>query len=404
MATVYGKVEAFAADRLVVDLRYLDLVRAELGSLGVSWAELDSSELLGLALFEVSIPGSFATGLAAADKDFADRARSVRQSAYRAGDSPPELDALLGVLRGRFAARYEGWSPTMGKERSLDLVESSPHIGGEGDPEPFGESNAFSLQPQTPSADRRIRVGVLDTKLYPHPDLAGRYLAESDAFVHPPATSPSGHAVFMAGLVAQQAPNAELIVRAVLDELGTSSSWEVAKKMVGFLHEDLDILNMSFSCVTHDDQPPLTLARAVERLTPAVVLVAAAGNHGNPSPEQQDIGITPKTQSWPAAFDDVVAVGATDGTGRPAAFSPQVPWLALSRKGDDVPSLFLPGDVEIVRRNHHGGGDSHGIKKFGAGYARWNGTSAAAAIVSGEIAAIAEAHRIDARQALKRLR
>jgi hypothetical protein len=402
VATLYYEREAYDGDRFVVDLRYVKLVLAELEAIGVPWRELDRSEPLGLARLVPVTAGSFVGRLDPDERaGLVERTKRARaEFGYAADDEPPQLDLALRALRERFATRYPGWAPTMGKDRVVDTVESSPHIGGEGDPEPLSNGETFKLPPRTESPDHRVRVGLLDTKLYPHPELDGRYLAESAGFL--PAqtttpTSPSAHAVYLAGLIVEKAPDAELIVRSVLDNLGTASSWDTANKMVGFLADDVAVLNMSFSCITADHEPPLTLARAVARLSPAVVLVAAAGNHGD-SPT-----INPTTPAWPGAFDDVIAVGADRLPNEPAAFSPAVPWIALAALGENITSLFLPGDVEIVHRNQYGGADSQGTKKFGMGYARWHGTSAAAAKVSGAIARLAAGERISAHEAVQRL-
>jgi membrane-anchored mycosin MYCP len=93
----------------------------------------------------------------------------------------------------------------------------------------------------------------------------------------------------------------------------------------------------------------------------------------------------------------VVAVGAHDGAGQLAAFSPDVPWLDLLAPGIDVVSTFLPGEVTSTE------GGKTSTLDFGRGYARWRGSSFAAAAVTGEIVALMNAHRITARAALDRL-
>lgn len=407
MATLFYGQEAYADDRLVVDLRDAKLVLAELTAIGVPWQVSDSSEPLGLARLVPAAQGSFLSGLSEDERArLVERTQSAKARHDQSADGePPQLDLVLRALRERFAERFDGWSPTMGKDRVVDTVESSPHIGGDGDPEPLPDGETFRLPPRTAATGHRVRVGILDTKLFPHPDLTGRYVVESDALLALPAApkSPTGHAVFLAGLVLQKAPNADLVIRSALGDLGSASSWDTANKMVEFRNDDVAVLNMSFSCITSDREPPLVLARAVERLSSAIVLVAAAGNHGQPTDPQRQLKITATTPAWPAAFDDVVAVGADRVPGQLAAFSPRVPWTALVATGEGVPSLFLPGEVEIVRRGPLGGPEPHGVAKFGAGYATWNGTSAAAAKISGAIAALAAGERISEREALNRL-
>jgi subtilisin family serine protease len=174
--------------------------------------------------------------------------------------------------------------------------------------------------------------------------------------------------------------------------------------MAEFADTSVDILNLSFGCYTDDGQPPLVLAKAVSLLSPKILLVAAAGNHGNieqlwaagdPLAAPWTANLTNKTPVWPAAFAQVTAVGATDGQGKPAAFSPEVPWVDVTAQGVDVESTYLDGQVSLSQP----GGNQ--IETF-YGYARWQGTSFAAATVSGAVAAKIGPGR-DAHQALEAL-
>jgi subtilisin family serine protease len=165
--------------------------------------------------------------------------------------------------------------------------------------------------------------------------------------------------------------------------------WDLVRRMMSFRGSGVQILNLSLGCYTSDGQPPMALARAVRLLSPDIVIVAAAGNHGsraeNAKSDHPDV--TPQTAFWPAAMDDVIAVGADHGPGadgpRPAPFSPRLPWVTVTADGVDVVSDFLAGDVVVLTKTgpHH--------RRFD-GYARWSGTSFAAATVTGEIAALAK--------------
>jgi subtilisin family serine protease len=151
------------------------------------------------------------------------------------------------------------------------------------------------------------------------------------------------------------------------------------------------VINLSFGAATTDGTAPLVLRRAISRISPDTVIVAAAGNNGRGT---EFPNLPPDAPMWPAAFDEVVAVGAHDDEGLPAAFSPDVPWVDLMAPGTDVVSTFLPGQVTSTE------GGEETVIDFGRGYARWRGTSFAAAEVTGEIVALMNARGITARQAL----
>jgi membrane-anchored mycosin MYCP len=179
---------------------------------------------------------------------------------------------------------------------------------------------------------------------------------------------------------------------------------------VGFIGSGVDILNLSFGCYTDDGEPPLVLARAVSLVSAEILLVAAAGNNGDidelrkhgelPNPEAHwNKYLTSKTPVWPAAFDEVITVGATNGK-ELAPFSPQTPWVDLTAPGVDVESTYLTGEVKLTSPPP----GSPTEETFSNGFAYWDGTSFAAAAVSGAVAAKILPGRRDARQALACIR
>ena len=399
----YG--ESYRDDQLAVELRDTALVMRELLAMDVVLANPGpppASADLGLALIDLS---NLAAGVRPLrdDPDLVAAAATARAAPYRRDDPLPDIDLLLFALRQRFRARYDGWVPTIGKNRPLAQIEGWPYIKGAS-----GVLNPVS-GPRIPARDGTPgpRVGILDTRIFAHPDLVGRFTGDTVATLHPPVPSTLGHATFVAGLILRRAPGADLVVRAVLDdEGGNDDSWDVATKIVAFRGAGVPVLNLSFGCATVDREAPLVLRRAIDRLGPDVVVVAAAGNHGelgrDPDP---DTGLTGRTPIWPAALDGVVAVGAHDGhdPAHPTAgFSPhRAPWIDLLAPGVDEESTFLTGDVSVLVRQE-GKLVVEDTVDFAAGYATWRGTSFAAANVSGQLAALMTGGRT-AREALASL-
>ncbi|MFD0687944.1 S8 family peptidase [Actinomadura fibrosa] len=412
MADIITGRESYRGDQLAVELHYVPYFLDELETFGTRWRVADRNEALRLALLEPEQPGAALITDRAADRPaMVARARALRHRTHpgadpgTGGEDPPDLDVVLAELRDRARQRYQGWpGPAIGKVRLVHDVHGSPHIGGDGDPVQATPEEAV-LPPRSPRA-RPIRLGVLDSGMYDHPALRGRYLVESDAALpaRPPDwTAAQGHATFMVGVALQKAPDAEVVVRSVLDRLGTASSWEVAKKMVAF-RGAVDVLSMSFAATTPDGERPLILGRAVEYLDPEVVMVAADENRPGPSaagrpdaPARE--ALEPYTPGWPAACHEVIGVGADDQDGKNAPFSPDLPWISLRALGVQVPSAFLEGRVRFVRLNQEGQEEDHGGWTFDVPYARWNGCSIATAKVAGAIAAIASDDGVTAREA-----
>jgi hypothetical protein len=370
--------EDFAGGDLVVDLPYRNLVAEILGGLDprVTVVETRIDETLGLAL--LSLDGLEAYAAAHPDPAL-----------------PEPLDVVLSTVRGFFAAHCAGWTPDMGKNRDMRGVigfpQSKPLAGGV---LKQASADEYTLRPNR-TAGRGVRIGVLDTDLYPHPTLAGHYRASSTDLYQPPAPPVppwAGHATFVAGLIVLQAPAATLDVSGVLDnETGRASAWDTAVAMVGFADRNVDILNVSLGCRTRDGQPPLVMRRAVEVLGNRMVIVAAAGNHG----------VTPdcKDAVFPAALPGVLAVGAAqeavlDDEPTLALITPKVPWVDCLAPGFAVVSTYLNSTVRLV---HEGGTTTDEVF---TGFAKWSGTSFAAGTVSGAIARGTVPGRVTAAQAL----
>lgn len=398
VAIEYNDVEAYQDDQFVVEMRDFTLVRNALQS----WhhqevIERERSSDLDLVLVQLSTPPR---------SDHPATADSAPAWQTTSGQTLNRLDEILEDVRQRFRETSAGWAPTMDTNRSLDAIFGSPYIKG-------GNEKMTSARPVSiPRAGQRPcpKVVVLDTRLYAHPALAGAYHADAYREGETPTLSTAGHATFIAGIIMQRAAAGAVTVpidldfRTVLNEDAmNASSWDVAKKIAELQHdENIAVANLSFGAAASRGVP-LVLQRAIDRIGSKIVVVAAAGNNGGIG-EHLLPGLKPNTPMWPAALDNVIAVGAHDGHGKAADFSPDVSWLDLMAPGVDVASTFLPGLVKVV--HHHEDGrlvENPDEVDFGHGWAQWNGTSFAAANVTGEIVALMNAHHISAPDAAAQL-
>ena len=152
----------------------------------------------------------------------------------------------------------------------------------------------------------------------------------------------AGHGTFVAGIVLQIAPDAEIKVYRAVDSDGIGSEVTVACKMIQAVLEGYKIINLSLSCQTQDDFPPVAIQAALEvikeierdRETPEshrALFIAAAGNYGNTRP------------SWPAAFPGVVAVACLGPGLQPSLWSSRGFWVDCSTIGEGVLSTYVPG-------------------------------------------------------------
>jgi Subtilase family len=255
-------------------------------------------------------------------------------------------------------------------------------------------------------------VGILDTGIAfdpVHPWLDGRFTADRTVDVDTPnlgnqnfLATEGGHGTFIAGVVSRLAPAAHLAIVKVLDADGIGSVTElllgirrVVQVAQSRQYGRLDVLNLSLGGYTQQDQPPEALRLGLQPLIASgTVVVAAAGNFGSPQP------------FWPAAFDEVIGVGAVDGWG-PAPFTNYGPWVDACAPGVKVLSTFFDESAQplagVDLPPATGAAGDPPVEVTFPGYARWSGTSFAAPKVAGAIVAAASVWRVSATEAADRL-
>ena len=402
MATADGETQPVNAvpDEIVVDLPYEDVVLALLRELGLRREVKASSRVLDLSRIGVTGLDEAAGRLR---KEADDLVASPGSEPWRAAfprptDQSSPLDLLLFCIRFRTARENAGWTFEMGKNRHVRSVIGLPHLSTGGVLYPEAAS-APTPRPGEPARDT-CPVGLLDTRITGHPALVGKLHADDGALLDGagPHSHYAGHATFVAGRILAEAPEARLVAGAVLDdERGIATAWDTALAMMKFRDSGVKILNLSLGCITADGDAPLIIARAVELLTPQMVIVAAAGNHGDP--KLNNGAADERAACWPAALSQVEAVGALTEAGDRAGFSPDVRWTTFMAPGQNVVGPFLTGTVNVQTREH-----GTLPTEFPDGWASWSGTSFAAATVTGRLARLTARNGGDPHAALRDLR
>jgi hypothetical protein len=224
-----------------------------------------------------------------------------------------------------------------------------------------------------------VRIAVLDTGMFDHqwltavqraPGAADVWDVEPDGY----ADAETGHGTFIAGLILQVAPAAEVYVVKVLDSHGVGDDAAVAAAMEQ-LPQDIDIVNLSLGGYTDDDSAPLAISCALNAMRKQRnVVVAAAGNNASGRP------------FWPAAFKQVLAVGAVDQKDshwRKADFSNYGWWVDAAARGVNLASTFSKGVTKVAQGDKPDPGDPSITFE---GWAAWDGTSFSSPITAGVLA------------------
>jgi serine protease len=178
---------------------------------------------------------------------------------------------------------------------------------------------------------RGVRVAIIDTGIdATHPALQGAYRGGYD-FVHndsiPEEETADAHGTFVAGVVLQVAPAAEIYALKIYGRDNSFETPDLIRAIDWAIAHDIDVINMSFAMKVGltDTQ------RAIDRAEAAgIVVVSAAGNAG-------------ASVDYPARFDNVIAVGAIGSQQQVADFSNRGPELDLVAPGVDIYSLALHG-------------------------------------------------------------
>ncbi|MGH9151240.1 MAG: S8 family peptidase [Acidimicrobiales bacterium] len=196
----------------------------------------------------------------------------------------------------------------------------------------------------------------------------------------------SGHGTFIAGLVQQVAPGTDVVLHRVLSTMGDGAESNIVQCLLGLDVPDPKRTVVSLSFGGFALEQPFCMEWAIRGLQArGVVVVASAGNDGS------------CRATFPAAFPDVVSVGAVGPSG-PAPFSNYGPWVRACAPGVDLLSTFFQG----YDGDEPAGEDGVDNDRY-EGWALWSGTSFSAPVVAGALARAMAAEGCTAAEAVRRV-
>jgi subtilisin family serine protease len=196
-----------------------------------------------------------------------------------------------------------------------------------------------------------IVVAVIDTGVdRSSNDLSGQVLDGCDWVTSPTNVctgtgllDENGHGTHVAGIVAAKndgqgitgvAPGSKILPLRVLDASGTGYLSDIPAAIDYAVANGADVINMSLGG-TFDYY---LIKDAVDRaLAAGVIVVAAAGNSGPSN----------TLPSYPAAYDSVIAVAATDSSGTVANYSSQGSYIDIAAPGSAIVSTYRGGYASL---------------------------------------------------------
>lgn len=209
-----------------------------------------------------------------------------------------------------------------------------------------------------------VRVAVIDTGVdAKHPDLSGAVSQSFDAIGDTTTTQADDHGTSVAGIIGGRglvkgiSPEAEILgVRAFTAGVSggprLATSFIILRGMDWAITNGARILNLSFA----GPRDPLLAKAVTSAARKKAIMVAAAGNGGSKA-----------APAYPAAYDEVIAVTATDTADKLYEKANQGTYIAVASPGVDILAPTANG--------------AHSIQ---------SGTSFAAAHVSGVLALMLE--------------
>lgn len=183
------------------------------------------------------------------------------------------------------------------------------------------------------------KIAIIDSGIYQnHPDL-GRISAQKD-YVDDDAVAndPYGHGTHVAGIaaastnngrgVAGGCPRCELLVARVLNANGDGTDADIIDSIGWSVRHGADVINLSFGS---GEKSSVLETKINGAYANGAVIVAAAGNEGTTAPR------------YPAAYQKVIAISATNQNDRLAGFSSRGSWVDLAAPGTNILSTRAGG-------------------------------------------------------------
>jgi subtilisin family serine protease len=295
--------------------------------------------------------------------------------------SVPDALALLDPVFHGDLAHGPGVTPLVSPNHLFHVERLCSAI----EPEvPGGSSQPWPPPREPAEGEQPVRIGLVDTGLIKPVDPALTWLSagvdgEDDPLITvlpgglrliPPF---AGHGTFVAGVARCMAPRSEIFVGNELNIAGAT----LESKIIGKIEHAVErfqpaIINVSSGTYTRNDWNPIAFEGFGQR-HPDLTLVAAAGNDSTDRP------------LYPAAFPFpwVISVGALGpDQAHLAWFSNYGQWVDMYALGEGIVNAFAVGQYR-----YHEPPKQPARQDFLRPLARWSGTSFAAPLVTGMIAA-----------------
>jgi len=225
------------------------------------------------------------------------------------------VDYSHPALRGHLTSGYDF---VLGQPSGFNLNQSTASF--------LDQSTASFLDQSTASFLDQSTASFLDQS-------TASFLDQSTASFLDASNPAHGHGTMVAGILAGIAPRAAIMPIRAFDDQGQSDPYTLAKAIRWAVDHGADVINMSFGT----SQESKTLQDAIEYADKrGVTLVTSAGNDGS------------QNRQYPAAYDQVITVAATDMWDMRASFSNFGDRIGVSAPGVAIIAPYPGGHYAVV--------------------------------------------------------
>ena len=187
-----------------------------------------------------------------------------------------------------------------------------------------------------------VKIAIMDSGIAVHQELQ---VAGGISTVDYTASfeDDEGHGTHVAGIIGAKhdgqgidgiAPDADLFAVKVLDDTGEGYLSDLLEGIGWAISNDMDIINLSMGTADESDALQEAMQKAYQA---GILLVAASGNEGAGYPVD-----------YPAAYEPVIAVSATDSENRIAAYASVGDKVEFSAPGTNIFSTLPGSDYGIM--------------------------------------------------------
>ncbi len=201
----------------------------------------------------------------------------------------------------------------------------------------------------TPYTGKGVKVAVIDSGIdAQHADIkvvSGICTLSKNCPINPSYDDDNGHGTHVAGVIAARknnyglvgvAPDVELYAVKAMSRTGGGNTTDIAKGVEWAINQKVDIINLSLTTFGSDQALKLLIEKAYYE---GITIVAAAGNEGT--------SIQSDSVQYPAKYEEVIAVTATDGFKKKLTDASYGPEVELSAPGDEISSTY-PIELDLA--------------------------------------------------------